>query len=267
MKKFAAAVTLGLAALVSVSAAKAQTATSPSLDFFTAPPAYSWNGAYAGLQMGRSVLDSPGGQESAFQPPSGMLQTVSPTLQMGTGDDDANVSGGVTVGYGRQFGRAVLGLEGTGSAAADQTNQGCGTFASAAFLPGTVADCSTGLRYFATMDARVGYAFGRLLPYVKGGGAWGDFHHDVSGTLPAGAPAPASSFNESRWGYNVGGGLEYRIASGWSVNFEYDYMDFGTKNLAYPFNNTPPFLPGTFTAYASDTEKVTTMRLGVNYHF
>jgi outer membrane immunogenic protein len=258
---------LGLAALLSVCAAPAQAATSPWRDFFTAPPAYSWNGAYAGLQLGRSVLDSPGGQESAFQTPAGAYQSVFPTIPMGTGDDDANISGGVTVGYNRQYGRIVYGLEGTGGSAANQTNQGCDAFGSAAFLPGTVADCSTELRYFATMDARVGYAFGRLLPYVKGGGAWGDFHHDVSGTLATGAAAPQSSFNENRWGYNVAGGLEYRVAAGWSVKFEYDYMDFGTRTLAYSFVNTPPFIAGTFTAYATDTERVTTLRLGVDYHF
>jgi outer membrane immunogenic protein len=75
--------------------------------------------------------------------------------------------------------------------------------------------------------ARIGYEYApSLLAYVKGGAAW---THASAAALAG--PVTGESANFSMSGYTVGGGLEWMFARGWSVFSEYNYLDFGTKNV------------------------------------
>jgi outer membrane immunogenic protein len=71
-------------------------------------------------------------------------------------------------------------------------------------------------------------------------------------------------------GYSVVGGLEWRFAPGWSVFGEYDFIDFGKKNVNFFSIGSGGGLFGASGALA-DTNvirlKTQTAIVGVNYKF
>jgi outer membrane immunogenic protein len=76
------------------------------------------------------------------------------------------------------------------------------------------------------------------------------------------------SANFSRTGYTVGGGLEWAFAPGWSLFGEYNYMDFGTKNVNLPSTGLVVPVFGPAGALADTTAiKLTAQEVivGLNY--
>jgi outer membrane immunogenic protein len=128
------------------------------------------------------------------------------------------------------------------------------------------------LDYFGTIRGRVGWANNSLLLYVTGGGAWGHVktefsNSDISISGAGGAFTPAqlatltaggyASASDIRWGYAVGGGLEWMFAHDWSVKAEYLFIDLlGSDTLTITGG----------TATAGDMT-VNVVRVGVNYFF
>jgi outer membrane immunogenic protein len=125
-----------------------------------------------------------------------------------------NVSGGVvggTVGYNTQYGNWVFGLEGD----IDWSDVGATT--AAAGCPG----CSVQNNWLSTVRGRVGYSFGRWLPYVTGGLAMGD----VQATAPG-----FSGQTNTQVGWTAGLGIEYALSNQWSAKLEYLHVDLGRFN-------------------------------------
>jgi outer membrane immunogenic protein len=91
-------------------------------------------------------------------------------------------------------------------------------------LAGATADSKT--TWFHTLTGRVGYA---ALPdgllYIHGGGAWAHFDQTITQ-----AGVQVGQFSNTKGGYAVGGGWEYKFAPNWSAFVEYNYMDFGTSS-------------------------------------
>jgi outer membrane immunogenic protein len=115
------------------------------------------------------------------------------------------------------------------------------------------------LRWFGTERARIGYAFGRFLPYVTGGLAYGQLFtggvENVGGFL---FPTSASKWQA---GWTVGGGLEYAALDNISVKAEYLYSSLqGTNGNGLAF----PAAYRTFQGNGFDTHMA---RVGVNYQF
>jgi outer membrane immunogenic protein len=83
---------------------------------------------------------------------------------------------------------------------------------------------------------RIGHAWDALMIYAKGGGAWVRNTYEKTFT-PGGGPFGAgfppggvyASTTSWRFGWAVGGGLEYALGRNWSVAFEYDYLGFGSR--------------------------------------
>jgi outer membrane immunogenic protein len=103
----------------------------------------------------------------------------------------------------------------------------------------------------ATFGGRLGYAMNQFLIYGTGGYAVANF--DFEGTS-------GCSFSQSRNGYFVGGGAEYKFTDRASVGVEYNYVDLGNEDDTCA---TFGFLP-TFTQ-ADATLNVFTF--GFNYNF
>ena len=99
---------------------------------------------------------------------------------------------------------------------------------------------------------RLGFAFDRWLVYGKGGVAWA---HDKYSTNFYTFPGTIG-IDETRIGWTVGGGVEYAFAPNWSGKLEYNYMDFGSKNVS--------FAP--FTSTAID-QQIHAVKFGINYKF
>ena len=192
-----------------------------------APPV-SWTGFYAGLQAGYGWHDI----SYSFG--------TSNTLNM------KGFVGGGTVGYNWQAGAFVVGLESDISFADVK-----GSALNVGIAPCSIQGCEAKLNWFSTGRARLGYAIGNLLPYLTGGVALGG----VKGSADNGACGNIPCFyDETRWGWTVGGGLEYRLYGNWSLKAEYLYLNLGKPSFTSPF-----VLPTDFA--------VNIVRGGVNLHF
>jgi outer membrane immunogenic protein len=182
---------------------------------------YNWTGFYAGINggygFGTSDWDSPAVSNS---PSGGMF--------------------GLTVGYNWQAGSFVYGLEGDYDWSMMKGSVACG-----------VATCETENTWLATMRGRVGYAFDRWLPYVTGGGAYGNIK--ATNLNPGFSSASASNF-----GWTAGAGLEYAFLGNWTAKVEYLYVDLGKFDCGTACGAVVPDNVG-FSANV--------VRAGLNYKF
>ncbi len=173
--------------------------------------------------------------------------------------------GGLTVGWNWQDGMFVFGVEGDASWANLSNTSDCTEAAHFWFGIGYQGNCSGKLRSFQTATGRIGLTTDRVLWYVKAGGAWGQFNHQVVTLTNAGGPGPVANIDDNRSGYTVGVGIEYALWNNVSAKLEYDYMDFGTKNLDFPFGLT--MAPGVLHIFADDRERMSVLKGGVNWRF
>jgi outer membrane immunogenic protein len=153
-----------------------------------------------------------------------------------------------------------------------------------------VLHCDAEVKWIGDITGRVGVTVGeRGLLYVKGGAAWADSRYSVSqgisigGVGGLGALAPGGQFggasasllgdvSDTRFGGVLGAGIEYGFMPGWSAKLEYDYYDFGKRDLNLPIVATGAFAggaPGTIRVNLpiNVNEQVHTIRVGANYHF
>jgi outer membrane immunogenic protein len=114
-----------------------------------------------------------------------------------------------------------------------------------------------------TVTGRVGYLFTpQLLGYVKGGGAWTSVDYVTNGTVPV-VFNSENAFGVNRSGWTVGAGLEWMFAPSWSVFGEFNYMDFGNKNVNFV---QAPGTVGVADVVRTKLE-VEQFLVGVNYKF
>jgi outer membrane immunogenic protein len=196
------------------------------------PAGYNWSGFYVGVNAGygygRSRWD-----DSAFSSGSG-------------GFDINGALVGGQFGYNWQFGSWVLGLE----TDADWTSiHGSAAGSGAMCATNGNGQCQVQQNWFGTTRARAGYAFGRVLPYVTGGVAYGD--RDV--TLSNG-----TSSNSVNAGWTAGGGVEVGITPNWSAKAEYLHIDLGTASF---------FSAASGASTLRVPLKDDLVRAGVNYHW
>ena len=113
-----------------------------------------------------------------------------------------------------------------------------------------------------SVTGRVGYAFDRFLPYVKGGIAWERDRYDTYfGPLTTQPGVTFSTASETRQGWTVGVGGEYAFWKALSAFVEYDYYDFGTKTNSFTVVTT-----GT-QQFADIRERKSVVRVGLNWKF
>jgi outer membrane immunogenic protein len=215
---------IGLPFALMASAPRADAADLSLAPLYKAPPAevapiYNWTGFYLGANGG-------GGWGHSFWNANT------------TGINPSGGQAGGTLGYNRQLGSIVFGVEGDVDwSGLNGTNT----------TPGCPGGCTTGDSWLSTVRGRVGYAFDRVMPYATGGLAVGD--------IRASAPGVAGG-STTNAGWVLGGGLEVALPGSWSAKAEYLRVDLGG------FNCTGCGVP---TNNVSLQENV--FRAGVNYHF
>ncbi|QDW41513.1 outer membrane beta-barrel protein [Bradyrhizobium sp. KBS0727] len=152
--------------------------------------------------------------------------------------------GGYQAGYSRQFSnQVVLGIEVDASFPSPMDG--------AALTP---APFNSTIDYTGTLRGRIGYAFGRWMPYLTGGFAWGHTHvniHDAAGDL-------ISSPGQYHTGWTAGAGAEFAVSGNWSAKAEYSYIDLSRRmydlsGFALPGINVDP--------------RIHLVKLGLNYRF
>ena len=231
------------------------------------PRVFSWTGCYLGAQFGGGVADT------LFT--GAWLDPVVPTrlgvpvqVALTPGSDNHVYSDGVLAGG--QGGcdvqvapHWVIG----GAADGSWTNisGNLGTEKASGTLPGPTPFSAAGVQNvkidtLATATARIGYAFyGSGLFYVKGGAAWEQSKYGFTGVATSTVSMPFNfTADDSRVGWTVGAGTEWKLIGNWSFFGEYDYLDFGTRNV-----NFTDAVMG--TSVFSVRHDVNEMKLGINY--
>jgi len=201
----------------------------PSYNAPVEPP-FSWAGFYFGINggygWGRSSWSDP-----AFGANSGMFNTSGALV-------------GGQLGYNWQTGSVVLGIE----TDADWANINGSTAALGVCLADGGGTCQTKQDWFGTTRGRIGYAFGRFMPYVTGGAAYGDIK----------ALQTTGNAMQTQFGWSAGGGLEYSLDRNWSAKVEYLHLDLGTASLF-------SVASGTSSLSVPITDNI--VRAGINYHW
>jgi outer membrane immunogenic protein len=164
---------------------------------------------------------------------------------------DGAVAGG-QIGYNYQVNQWVFGVEGEMA----WSNVKGGVSAINANGP---ASWNTDVKWVATLAGRIGYAFDNVLLYGKGGVAWADQDYDHPALSGGGAQLDYTG-SETRFGWLLGAGVEYGFTPNWSAKVEYDYIDFGSKDITL---NDPS---GRWVTFGMD-QKMQIVKVGVNYRF
>jgi len=112
--------------------------------------------------------------------------------------------------------------------------------------------------FLPSLTARVGYAFDTVLLYARGGAALAGDKYEFSGTF-TGLPYDFKG-NDNRYGWVVGGGVDWAFDPHWSVNFEYDYYGFGHGNVTM-FDGI-----NGFSGVADVRQSVQVAKVGFNFH-
>jgi outer membrane immunogenic protein len=173
--------------------------------------AYDWSGFYVGINGG--------GATSRFD------WNSDPSPGFASGDEGShNATGGTVggqIGYRWQMSSWVFGLEAQGNWADFK-----GSNASLLF-PGQINQSK--IDAFGLFTGQIGYAWDRVLVYVKGGAAVTDNKYTANSTLPPLIGIDTTS--ETRWGASVGVGIAYAFAPNWSLGFEYNHLFMGNNDV------------------------------------
>ena len=112
------------------------------------------------------------------------------------------------------------------------------------------------------VDARLGYAWDRLLVYGKGGGAFVGANNSSLNVSPSGAFLPLSG-PANNMGWNAGVGLEYAFWGTWSAKVEYDYVRLNSASF------TAAGSGGAFNqdVISSNNRVINLVTVGLNYKF
>jgi outer membrane immunogenic protein len=211
MRSFGLAVAIVL--LVAQSTLAADIA-SPPPPLASAPPpvtpSYSWSGLYSGVQLGGAWDDS--SWRLFNQSGSGFLY-------------------GGQLGFNYQIGQFVLGGEGDLSGSTLKADSIC------AAVAGT--NCQTQMNYLASVRARAGVAFDRLLLYADGGVAFGGFKFAQTAGLHQ------NWDDTTHVGWTAGTGVEYAFTDHVIGGLSYNYYEFPTVTLGGGIN------PATITSRQS----------------
>lgn len=211
-----------------------------------------------------------GTTNSAFSPGSCPGNARGRAAASGCIDDRTGVEGSVRIGYDMQFGSLVAGVVGELSATdvSDSVNSFSTTPAAYVF--------QRDLQHMAALRLRAGFAAGPALYYVTGGAAYGQIDNRFRTTNGANSFTETVDEDDAD-GYQLGAGVEWRLAPNLSLTGEYLYTDLepgdyvvragpGTAGPTNPFI-LPPNTAGTDITRSNDSMQLHAVRLGMNVRF
>ncbi len=209
----------------------------------------SWTGFYVGGHVGGGRSDAQWSDPFASTTRLGFVNVA------GFGDTTHATGplGGAQIGGDWQMGRLVVGVEADAAAANMHGENTC-------FSGLGGINCQHAINTLGAITGRVGFAWDRALAYAKGGGAWTDTSYNLLGNTIALALGSGGTTLD-RWGWTVGGGIEYALGNHWSALAEYDHIGVPTATVPFPgvaVINTQPI---------GVRQSVNLFKLGVNYKF
>lgn len=189
--------------------------------------------------------------------------------------------GGVQLGFNKQSGSFMFGVEGDATFGKNKKNwldKETGGSQFSAYYG------SDSIRTSGTVRARAGWAGDKALVYLTGGLAIADTKHGLGcdGSItPAaigrchgdGSKNFYTEESKTRFGYVVGGGVEVALTERLSLKGEYNYQDYGTKgvSLTDPITGANPTNPAITYAPITTDRKFDISnhmaKVGVNFRF
>ncbi|MBL8568453.1 MAG: porin family protein [Phreatobacter sp.] len=200
-------------------------------------PAFSWTGAYVGVQAGYGW-----GRNSG---------TACDFTRTFCNPYSGSVSGAVFgghAGYNYQINQMVLGLEADLEYNAGRT---ASTHVMANFGLTLVNRVSGSIQ--GSLRGRLGVAFDRALIYATGGLAFS--RNSFDWWVPAGPIIV--SYARASVGWTLGAGVEFALTPDWTARLEYRYANFAGTRFSSAVSNSD-------VTHKLDTH---TVRLGVSYRF
>jgi outer membrane immunogenic protein len=157
-------------------------------------------------------------------------------------DYDGGELGGL-IGFNYQVGQIVIGLESAGGYLWSRDSRDTGALIFGQGVPPLEIRSSFKTHYLITVAPRIGYAFGRVLPYVTGGLAVGDLEwsqelHDLADPMTH----LGRHISKTNAGWMVGGGVEYAVTDHWRARLQYQYVDLGRAEFDSQVTTSPTFL-------------------------
>jgi len=197
----------------------------------------SWAGPYLGVQAGYLS----GRSETSF-PATGEFHTVDPK----------GFAGGLIGGVNGQWGRIVAGLEADLSFVDGKQTIDTG------FAPDpSVTQLQAKIDWNSHVRGRLGYGFDNALIYMAGGLAVAGVETQAIDNLNG----VSASWKETRVGWSLGGGVDWRVARAATVRLEYLYDNYGSTTLGAQTIGAVTF------AERDSRLDSHTVRAGVNWHF
>jgi len=246
----------GLAACAIMAAASAM-AADMAVPAVAPVAVYDWSGLYGG-----GILGGAWATNDVSDPGLGIVGTGLGVPVIQTTNSNGFI-GGIEGGSNYQFGKLVVGWEG------DITWGNLNGTSTAAItgplIPGVTLSRSVtaDTKWTATAASTLGIAHNNWLLYGKAGVAWANVSYTDNWSV-AGVGLFGGTGSDNRVGWTVGTGVEWAVWNNWSVKAEYDYLDFGTKNVA--INGTLiggiGFAPG-----IQDHDHINQFKAGLNYKF
>ena len=208
---------------------------------------WSWSGLYIGGHVGASLS---------------ITDIADPLGAPIYGDNvrSPGFIGGGQIGFNHQMGSVVFGVEADVSGVSSGGTNTCFAVSGDSIS----STCRVRADLYTTLTGRIGYAVDRSLLYVKGGAAWtrGSVDMFVNKNDPNRSAVFTSSSSFVTPGWTVGAGVEYALASAWSVKLEYDYLSFRDQDVATPYVSGNPFGNAPTTTISQHVHQ---FKLGLNY--
>jgi len=239
----------------------ASMANAADLPLKAAPPAPiaapTWTGWYVGINGGGVWGNN---DPSLVVSPNGYFIPGNVPAVQAAGSQSFSSSGGLVggqIGYLAQWGSIIggveagfdwMGLSGSSATGAVYPVQGCVQVAGCAFT----LNNSVHTDWLFTFLGRVGVDMGSWFPYITGGLAVSNLKYSVAfadNNLGINANT-AASFSDTKAGFAIGGGVEWRFDPSWMLRGEYLYVQFDSVN------GTTPALTSLVAAFPATTNYV-----------
>lgn len=221
-----------------------------------------WTGFYVGAALGAGWNSYDlSGYDVIVDQPAMIFNPVTFTIPGHDFGDDANFIGGGQLGYNRQFGHFVIGVEGDFQSNNDEHTR---TFVpptvnQSSFIFGSTTDLISVRRvetnWLGSARGRVGFAAGCFLIYGTGGAAFTSIdaraYDTATSTFFIGNTTFGTDFDannardhDRRVGWTAGGGVEWMARRWLSVGVEYRHADFGSDKHHFESNTAGAVRPG-----------------------
>jgi outer membrane immunogenic protein len=225
--------------------------------------AFSWTGAYIGVNAGYAF-----GESRTRVGLGGQWAIESAALQNRFAGDGGgklrpnSFIGGIQAGYNVQMGSLVFGIEGDVNFLDLRKNQ----TGFSAGVPSYTFTRRVDTDWLITLRPRLGMAFNRTLVYATGGLALAEVKNNWS-VSSSGGYLKSSSSSDFRAGWTIGAGVEHAFTNNWTAKLEYLYTDLGRSSKASGYLAGSTFVAPPYAETIRSRLTFHTIRAGINYKF